>query len=113
MAYGQPAGVRSHRRGGPKKRLVVAPWIIVTAVVVLVLSGAGVGYTYLVRSACAGEVRATVVTAPSMQPILDGLVRNWQNGSPAVNGKCATVDVEGKESAVMAQTLGANAEWDS
>src|SRR3712207_9041553 len=98
MAYSQPAGVRSHRRGGPKKRLVVAPWIVVTAVAVVVLSGAGAGYAYLVRSSCSGSVKATVVTSPSMQPVLDGLVRNWQNGNPAVDGKCVTVEIEGKDS---------------
>jgi len=82
MAYGQPAGVRSHRRGGPKKRLVIAPWIVFTAIGAVVLAGAGVGYAYVIRSSCSGQVKATVVTSPSMQPVLDGLVRNWQNTDP-------------------------------
>ena len=106
MAYGQPAGVRSHRRGGPKKRLIVAPWIVFSTLGVLVLAGIGVGYTYLVRSSCSGEVKATIVSSPSMQPVLDSLVRNWQNTAPAVTGRCAALEIEGKDSAVMAQALG-------
>src|SRR4051794_4532693 len=113
MAYGQPAGVRSHRRGGPKKRLNIAPWIVFTAIGAVVLAGAGVGYAYVVRGSCSGQVKATVVTSPSLQPVLDGLVRNWQNTNPAVQGKCATVEVEGKDSALMAQTLGASSDWDT
>src|SRR3954451_14096841 len=108
MAYGQTAGCLSHRGRNPKKRHNKVPWIVFTAIGAVVLAGAGVGYAYMVRSSCSGQLKATVVTSPSMQPVLDRLVRNWQNTNPAVQGKCATVEVEGKDSALMAQTLGAS-----
>ncbi len=113
MAYGRPATVRSHRRGGPRRRLIVAPWIVFSVVGALALAGLSVGYVYLVRGACAGQLKATIVTSPSMQPVLDGLARRWQNGEPSVKGKCAAVDIAAKDSAVMAQTLGASGEWDT
>lgn len=112
MAYGRPANVRSHRRRGRRRMLRAkpAPWIIVAAVTVLVLSGIGIGVGYLIRSSCSGSVKATVIASPSIYPILDSLSRQWANGEPAVNGVCASVDIEAKDSAVMAQALGNN--WD-
>src|SRR5215211_6848504 len=91
MAYGRPATVRSHRRGGPRRRLIVAPWIVFSVVGALALAGLSVGYVYLVHGACSGQLKATIVTSPSMQPVLDGLARKWQNGEPSVKGKCAAV----------------------
>jgi Ca-activated chloride channel family protein len=111
MPYGRPANVRSHRRGGPRKRMPVAPWIIVATVTTLVLAGVGTGFTYLLHHSCSGEIRATVVASPSIAKTLDSLSRDWADGEPAVKGKCAAVDVVEKDSSVMAQALG-NA-WDS
>lgn len=111
MPYGRPANVRSHRRGGPRKRMPVAPWIIVATVTVLVLAGMTTGFTYLMHHSCSGQIRATVVASPSIAKTLDTLGREWADGEPAVKGKCASVDVVEKDSAVMAQALG-NA-WDS
>ncbi len=31
--------VRSHRRGGRRRRLVIAPWIVISTVSILLLSG--------------------------------------------------------------------------
>jgi Ca-activated chloride channel family protein len=45
--------------------------------------------------------------------VLEGLARKWQAGEPAVKGRCASVEVAAQESAVMAQTLGANGDWDT
>src|SRR5262249_23282217 len=112
MSYGRPASVRSHRRGGPRRRLIVAPWIVFSVVGVLVLAGLSVGYAYLVRRSCAGQLKATVISSPSMQPVLDSLARKWQNRQPTVKGRCASVDVEAKDSAVMGQAPGANGDWD-
>src|SRR5262249_5325782 len=67
---------------------------------------------YLARRSCAGQLKATVVSSPSMQPVLDSLARKWQNRQPTVKGRCASVDVEAKDSAVMGQTLGGNGDWD-
>jgi Ca-activated chloride channel family protein len=113
MAYGHPSAVRSHRRGGPKRRLIVAPWIVFSTIGVVILAGLSVGYVYLVRSTCSGQLKATIVASPSMQPVLDGLARRWQDTEPAVKDKCAAVEIEGKDAALMAQTLGASQEWDA
>ncbi|HEX6500451.1 MAG TPA: substrate-binding and VWA domain-containing protein [Micromonosporaceae bacterium] len=110
MAYGRPANVRSHRRGGRRKKLKIAPWIIVVSVTALVLSGIGVGYAYLIRSTCSGSVKATIIASPSIYPILDSLGRQWEDTEPSVNGVCASVEIEAKDSAVMAQALGND--WD-
>ena len=107
MAYGHPVRIRSHRRGGRRRQLAVAPWIVLTLVAVVVASGVTVGYGYLVRSRCSGEVRATVVAAPVLAGLLDGLARRWQDTEPIVRGRCAAVEVESKDSATVAQALGA------
>lgn len=105
MAYGRPANVRSHRRGGPRRRLNVAPWIVVSMVVVLVAAGLTAGYVWLIRQSCTGEVRATVVASPETAPILEGLSREWATGEPSVDGVCAKVDITAKDSADIAVAL--------
>src|SRR5688572_24139472 len=106
MPYGRPANVRSHRRGGPRRRLAVAPWIVIGLVTVLVLSGVTVGYLRLVRESCTGETRATIAASPSMVQLLDGLARTWSEEEPAVGGVCAAVDVESADSVAMSELLG-------
>jgi Ca-activated chloride channel family protein len=108
--HGHQANVRSHRRGGRKRRLAVAPWILFTLVLALVAGGVTVGYRRLARQPCTGEVKATVAASPAMASLLDGLARTWQNGEPAVHGRCAAVEVEARDPAVMAQALGTD--WD-
>ena len=108
--HGVQANVRSHRRGGRRRRLAVAPWILITLVIALVGAGVAVGYTRLVRRPCTGEAKATIVASPAMASLLDALARQWSNDEPAVGGRCASVDIEGKDPAVMAQALGTD--WD-
>src|SRR5690242_806893 len=88
MAYGHPASVRSHRRGGPRRRFILAPWIVFSVVGILVAAGLTTGYLLLVRSTCSGQIKATIISSPGMQPVLDGLARRWQDTEPAVKGKC-------------------------
>ena len=38
-------------------------------------------------------------------------MRNWRNTAPAMKGECTAVEIEGEDSAVMAQTLGTASEW--
>jgi Ca-activated chloride channel family protein len=110
MVYGRPANVRSHRRGGARRRPKVAPWIVISLAVVLVASGLTVGYLTLLRDGCSGTAKATVVASPATATLLDELARGWVEAKPAVNGKCAEVEIEAKDSTVMAQALGTD--WD-
>jgi Ca-activated chloride channel family protein len=110
MAYGHPAHVRAHRRGGPRRNRRVWPWLVIPLVLALVAGGVTAGYLFVVRKICTGEARATVVTSPGMVPLLQGLARQWVGTTPSVGGVCAAVDISGKDSAVMAQALGT--EWD-
>lgn len=105
MAYARPATVRSHRRGGRKRRPRVAPWIIISFVVLLVASGLTGGYVWLIKQSCTGRVTATVVSSPATASILEGLGRQWATGEPAVDGTCASVEVVAKDSAEMAIAL--------
>lgn len=110
MAYGRPANVRSHRRGGPRRRLNVAPWIVISTVVLLVLGGLTAGYVYLVKQSCTGQVRATVVASTATKTILENLARRWAATEPAVDGTCAEVEILAKDSAEMAAAL--QEQWD-
>jgi Ca-activated chloride channel family protein len=111
MAYGRPATVRSHRRGGPRRRLNVAPWIVISMVVVLVLSGLTAGYVYLVRQSCSGSATASIVASTATKTILENLARQWAASEPAVDGKCASVEISAKDSAQMADAL--QEDWDA
>jgi Ca-activated chloride channel family protein len=112
MPNGYLATVRSHRRGGPRRRLIVTPWIVISVVGALALAGISVGYAYLVRGSCSGQVKATIISSPTIQPVIAGLARGWQDTRPAVRGACAAVEIVARDSAVMAQALGANGDWD-
>jgi Ca-activated chloride channel family protein len=110
MAYGRPATVRSHRRGGPRRQRRILPWVVIPLVLGLVAGGLGGGYLYLLRESCHGQARATIVSSPGMAPLLQGLATQWSQTGPAVGGICAGVEVTGRDSALMAQALGTD--WD-
>ncbi len=110
MPYGRPAPVRSHRRGGPRRKRRILPWLVVPLVLALVAGGVTAGYLFVASKACTGEARATVVASPGMVPLLQGLAREWLDTKPSAGGVCAAVDIASKDSAVMAQALGT--EWD-
>jgi Ca-activated chloride channel family protein len=92
---------------------VVTPWIVFSVIGTLAVTGFLVGYAYLVRSPCSGQVKATIISSPGIRPFLTDLARSWQGSRPAVDGRCAAVDIVAKDSALMAQTLGANRDWDT
>lgn len=111
MPYGRPATVRSHRRGGPRRRLAIAPWLVIATVVVLVGGGLTAGYVYLIKGGCTGEATATVVVTPRIETIMQSLSQRWQETSPQVKGVCARVTVSAKDSAEVANALAG--EWDT
>ncbi|MGH3646098.1 MAG: substrate-binding and VWA domain-containing protein [Micromonosporaceae bacterium] len=99
--------VRSHRRGGRRRKLVLAPWIVITTVSVLLLSGVSAGYAWLATRGCSGTPQqTTIVSSPTLARILDNLGRRWAETSPSVNERCVSIKVVSKNSAAVAQVLG-------
>jgi Ca-activated chloride channel family protein len=111
MAYGRPANVRSHRRGGRQRRRRFAPWISVTLVSLLVLAGLGVGYQQLLAQTCSGQQTARVMASPSTANLLGEFAAEWAKREPAIaDGTCAQVVVLGRDSAEVANNLASG--WD-
>jgi Ca-activated chloride channel family protein len=111
MAYGRPANVRSHRRGGRQRRRRFAPWISVTLVSLLVLAGLGFGYQQLLAQTCSGQQTARVMASPSTANLLGEFAAEWAKREPAIaDGTCAQVVVLGRDSAEVANNLAAG--WD-
>ncbi|MGH3711936.1 MAG: substrate-binding domain-containing protein [Micromonosporaceae bacterium] len=103
--------VRSHRRGGRRRSLVLAPWIVITTVSVLLLSGISAGYAWLATSGCNGKPQqTTIVSSPTLARILDNLARRWADSAPAVGDECVSIKVVSKNSTAVAQALGPD--WD-
>ncbi|HEX6076836.1 MAG TPA: substrate-binding domain-containing protein [Micromonosporaceae bacterium] len=91
--------------------MVLAPWIVISVVSILLLSGVSAGYAWLVTRGCSGPaVEATVVSSPALARILDNLSRRWADTEPAVDERCAAVKVVSKNAAEVAQALGPG--WD-
>jgi len=103
MRLGRRASIRSHRA---KRRKIVAPWIVATTVTVVVATALTTGYSFLLRPACRGSVTATIAAAPNVATHLQDLARSWADDQPTVGGKCASVEVESKDSATVATALG-------
>lgn len=112
MAYGRSPTVRSHRRGGPRRRIALAPWLIIASVVVLLGAGVTAGYAYLIKGGCSGQAEATVVVTPRIESIMQGLSEKWTATSPDVRGTCASVDIVSQEAAPVSNAL-AGDEWDT
>lgn len=103
-------GLRSHRRR-LGKHLIVAPWVIITAIAVFVFALLSVGYVYLITRGCDGSpVTATIAADTSISKTLDSLGRQWVNTGPSVHGRCVAVQVITKDSAETAAALSPN--WD-
>ncbi|HZE37192.1 MAG TPA: substrate-binding domain-containing protein [Stackebrandtia sp.] len=117
MARGRSeAGVKSHRRGRRKRkvkrRLPVAPWIVITVVVTLVASGMVAGYWWLLGTGCSGDPIKAVVAAPdTISNTLSKIARDWENTEPSVNGRCVGVDIKEKSSAEVVNGLSGT--WDA
>jgi Ca-activated chloride channel homolog len=106
MAYGRPASVRSHRRGNRRRRRRFAPWIGVTLVSVLVLTGLGFGYRQLLAQTCSGQETARILASPSIATLLGQFATEWANTEPSVGDTCAQVVVEPRDAADVAAALG-------
>lgn len=106
MAYGRPANVRSHRRGNRRRRRRFAPWLGVTLVSVLVLTGLGFGYRQLLAQTCSGQQTARVVASPSIATLLGTFATEWANTEPSVgDNTCAQVIVEARDASEVASAL--------
>jgi Ca-activated chloride channel homolog len=103
--------VRSHRRGGPRRRSTFALWVSIGSVLALVGGGVAAGYVYLIKGGCSGRAEATIAVTPRIEPIMQSLAQKWQQTSPSVEGACASVSVRAMESAEVATGLGDT--WDA
>lgn len=111
MAYGRPANVRSHRRGGTRRRRRVAPWISVTLVGLVVVAGIGFGYQQLLARTCSGDASARIVASPSTANLLSSFATGWSRTEPSIaDGTCASVSIHSVDSAEVAARLAAG--WD-
>ena len=109
-SYGRSGTVRSHRRGGSRSRISLAPWLLGASAILLVGAGATAGYTFLVKDGCSGRAEATVVVSPPIESIMKQLGERWTSSSPSVDGTCGAVTVLSKDSAEVATALAG--EWD-
>src|ERR1700704_3114297 len=75
--YGRNSTVRSHRRGGARRRINLAPWLITATVIVIVGAGATAGYTYFIKGSCSGESQASIVVTPRLESIMKKLGQSW------------------------------------
>jgi len=91
--------------------LALAPWIRVTAAVVVLAAGSLFGYAQLIGARCRGPlVNATVVASPDQFDVLSELAQSWQQTAPAVDGRCVGVTVESKDPSETAAALSPS--WD-
>ena len=110
------SGVQSHRRGrsrtrSRRTRLAVAPWIIISIVAVVGLTGVSAGYAWLVKPSCSGgQVPITVVASQDQSKVLSALAQEWTDSGPSVQGRCAAVEVVTKSSDDVAAALSPT--WD-
>ncbi len=111
MPYGRSPTVRSHRRGGARRRVALAPWLIIASVVVLLGAGVTAGYAYLIKGGCSGRATATVVVTPRIETIMQSLSQKWAATSPNVKGTCADVKIEAQDAALVSNSLAG--EWDT
>jgi hypothetical protein len=106
-SYGRTSTVRSHRRGGPRRRIALAPWLIIGSVVALVGAGVTAGYAYIINGVCSGSAEATVVVSPRISSIMKQLSVDWAQTAPSVNGACGSITIVSKESFRRLKDLGA------
>jgi Ca-activated chloride channel family protein len=110
MPHGRTGHVRSHRRGGPRRRIAIGPWIITILALVLVGGSVTAGVAYLITGGCTGKAEATIVVTPRIESIMQELNTDWAKTSPSVDGTCAQVAIRAKESSEVATALAG--EWD-
>ncbi|CAM3524509.1 substrate-binding domain-containing protein [Stackebrandtia soli] len=108
-------GVKSHRRGRRRKeraKLPVAPWIVVSTVVTLVLSSLTFGYLWLLTSGCSGDTAEAVVMVPQrLEEPLNEIAQNWSDTEPQVDGRCVGVSIKANSSAEIMAKLSRT--WDT
>src|ERR1700730_3070599 len=104
--YGRNSTVRSHRRGGARRRVKLAPWLITGAVLCLVAAGGTAGYTYFIKDSCTGQAQASIVVTPKLESIMRSLGQSWAATSPSVEGTCGSVSISAKDSSEVATATG-------
>ncbi|MET0424556.1 MAG: VWA domain-containing protein [Actinoplanes sp.] len=73
--------------------------------IVVVLTGAYLGYQRLSDSDCTGSVRLTVAAAAEIAPAIDQTAQKWVADGANINGTCIAVAVSPVNSATMAAAI--------
>src|SRR5690349_7783778 len=101
---GRTSTVRSHRRGGPRRRFPLGA-VHIIAVVLVLGGGVTAGVVLLKKDSCSGKATANVVVAPRVQAMMAKLADDWAQTNPNVNGVCGAVTISSKESSDMVSAL--------
>jgi Ca-activated chloride channel family protein len=109
-SHGGSGTVRSHRRGGRRRSVPVAPWLIAATVVVLLAGGVTAAVALVASNGCSGRQEAIVVVTPRIETIMQQLNTAWAATEPSVDGTCVSVTVSGRDSAEVSAALAG--EWD-
>jgi hypothetical protein len=76
----------------------IAPWIIITAVVAVVVAGAVTAYLLLTRdtedsATCSSQVVLPIVAAPGAAPVIEAAAASFDATAPVARSACVTTDV--------------------
>jgi len=98
------------RHGSGSGGARIAPWIIVTVVVGLVLAGAVTVYVLITRdgrttATCSSQVVLQVVAAPGAAPAIDAAAAAFDATNPVARSACVTTDVTTAPGAQTASDL--------
>ncbi|HEY5881829.1 MAG TPA: substrate-binding domain-containing protein [Nakamurella sp.] len=98
------------RHGSGSGGARIAPWIIVTIVVGLVLAGAVTAYLLITRDskntvACSSQVVLQLVAAPGAAPGIDAAAAAFDTTNPVARSACVTTDVTTAPGAQTASDL--------
>jgi hypothetical protein len=95
-------------RHRPSRGFARGPLTVLGAASVLVISGFIVKTVTADAGGCSATsgVRLTVAVDPALAPVVSEIAERWQHDEPAVNGNCIGVDVQAKDAADLANSLG-------
>lgn len=106
----------THRRENRSRglRIALAPWIVVSIIAGVLVSGVSVGYAIIVQSGCHGApLRLQVTASPDQGTVVDQLAQQFAQKQVKVDGKCLAVNVEHRGSAEVVRALDAPKGWNA
>src|SRR6478736_3900536 len=93
-----PGGFMTSRHGTGTGGRRVAPWIIVTIVVAVLVAGGVVAYVLITRdnkegATCSGQVVLPIVAAPGAAPAIEAAAETFDATGPVARSTCVTTEV--------------------